>query len=1007
MVRFLIQRPVAVLMSLLAAVIFSVLAFTQLPVSLLPDIDVPEIVITTRYAEASPAEVEQNILTPIREKMATLSYLEDVQSVAHPGSGRVTLRFNYGAPMQLLYVEVNEKIDQLTDAFPRDLSRPQVLRINTSDIPIVRIQVIPEPTSDYMAISKLTEKVLKKRLERLAGVSLVDINGQRQEVISIDLLTPKLIGLGLTEEEVLTAVENSNQELGSLSVKDGQYRYYLRVTSQADNVAGLQQLTLPLNSGGFVYLRDVARVQNASALVQGYHLFDGQEGLVITVHKQAQANMQSVIQEVSKSIDRFTQEYPQARFAVTQDQSSLLTAGISNLTTSLLFGGLFAFAVLFLFMGNYRIPIIIGISLPTSVLISFLFFYAFNLSINIISLSGLALGIGMLIDNAIIVLDNIQRHRQEGQVLIESCVRGVNEVMPSLISAVLTTLAVFVPLVFLSGIGGALFYDQAVSISIILLVSLLVAFVLLPLLYRLFTRKRSGSLTSDSWLYRWMLRGYERLFTVCFAHKKVALALMLSLIPVALLIGWILPVEGLPLIEKNELLARIDWNEPISVAENYRRTTQLAEQLSYEAAEADVGLTQFLLDQQDRETDQAEVYLMFANNSYKSDAASQLSTLLTNHYPQATYQIGDAPNAFDQLFSDDQSYLEARIKSTDNSRPIAVTTIQPYLNKLRDDLTSEFTLGAGFTRETVLIFSVNYDKLSQYQIPYAAVQTKLKQLFSEYPTGEIKRFGEVIPIVLRDEASTDLVQKLRHSYVQSSTNAQYPLHEFVAYELTTDYQTFTSDRTGIYQSIAWEEETDPDEAMRRVNTIFASSELSVSFTGSYFDDRQNIRQLGVILIIAVLLLYFILAAQFESLVQPLLVIATLPLGIGGALVLLLITGSSINIMSAIGMIVVLGILVNDAILKVDTINRLRREMTKGDSLFLAIRRAGVIRLKPIVMTSITTILAVSPILFASGIGADLQRPLVISVVGGLTLGTFSALFFVPLTYWFIYRSKYS
>ena len=1006
MVRFLIQRPVAVLMSFLAAIIFSVLAFTQLPVSLLPDIDVPEMVISVRYADASPAEVEQNVLAPIREKMATLSYLEDVQSIAHTGNGRVTLRFDYGAPMNLLYVEVNEKIDQLTDVFPNDLPRPQVLRINTSDIPIVRIQVTPKTNDDYPAISNLTEKVLKKRLERLAGVSLVDINGQRQAVISIDLLTSKLIGLGLAESDVLTAVENSNRELGSLSVKDGQYHYYLRVASQTGDVASLQRLTLPLDSGQFVYLHEVAHIQTDQATVQGSHLFNNQEGLVITVHKQAQANMQSVMDEVDQSVTRFQQEYPQAAFSMTQDQSSLLTAGINNLTTSLLFGGLFAFAVLFLFMGDYRTPIVVGISLPTSVLISFLFFYLFKLSINIISLSGLALGIGMLIDNAIIVLDNIQRHRQAGQPLVESCIRGVNEVMSSLISAVLTTLAVFVPLVFLSGIGGALFYDQAVSIGVILSVSLLVAFILLPLLYQLFMRRSITQPTQDSRLYRLILQGYERLFDICFSYKKVALGISLVLIPVSLLTLIILPIQGLPPIEKNELLLHIDWNEPISVEENQRRTTHLLEQVSYQVAEADVGLTQFLLDQQDRETNQAELYLRFEHNQHKDDASIELRHILVDSYPQATFQLGDAPNTFDQLFAEEQPYLEARLKSTNNSRPIAYPMVQSYIDTLRLKGDASFVLGDGFTQETVLAFTTLYDKLSQYNVPYAALQEKLKQLFSDYQTGEIKRFGEVTPIVLRERASFNLVQKLRQSYVRSSSDVYYPLSEFVTYELGTDYQAFTSDRTGIYQSLIWEEAMNNSTKMiQQVKSTFANSNLSVSFTGSYFDDRENLRHLGVILLIAVLLLYFILAAQFESLVQPLMVMATLPLGLGGALLLLVLTGSSINIMSAIGMIVVLGILVNDAILKIDTINRLRQEMGVDDSLLSVIHQAGVIRLKPIVMTSVTTILAVLPILFTSGIGSDLQRPLVISVVGGLTIGTFTALFFIPLAYWFLYGRR--
>ena len=1008
MVRFLIQRPVAVLMSFLAAVVFSVLAFTQLPVSLLPDIDVPEIVITTRYANASPAEIEQNLLAPIREKMATLSYLEDVQSIAHTSKGKVILRFNYKAPMNLLYVEVNEKIDQLTDVFPDAISRPQVLRVNTSDIPIVRIQVVPKAADDYIAISELTERVLKKRLERLAGVSLIDINGQRQDVISIDLMTNKLIGLGMTENDVLTAVENSNRELGSLSVKDGQYRYYLRVASQTMDVASLQRLALPLESGNFVYLHEVANIQLDQAIVQGSHILNGQEGLVMTVHKQAQSNMQSVVDEIYRSVNSFEQEYPQALFSITQDQSSLLVAGISNLTYSLLFGGVFAFIVLFFFMENYQTPIIIGFSLPISMLISFLFFYFFDLSINIISLSGLALGIGMLIDNAIIVLDNIQRHQQKRVPFFESCIQGVNEVMPSLISAMLTTLAVFVPLIFLSGIGGALFYDQALSISIILSVSLLVAFVLLPLLYQILMRRDSGQPISESRLYRLMLQGYERLFAFCFSFKKTVLGLLILLVPLSLLIAFMLPIQGLPFIEKDELLLRIDWNEPIGVDENHRRTVHLVDQIAFQVAEADVGLTQFLLDQQDRETDQTEIYLLFDGNQRKDSASARLRYILATNYPQATIQISDAPNAFDQLFTDEQPYLEVRLKSIDNNRPITYTAAEPFLDTLRHRTKLGFELGAGFTQETVLVFTILYNKLSQYNIQSTALQSKLKQLFSEYQVGEIKRFGEVTPIVLRNRALSDLAQKLRQSYVRSSADVYYPLGEFVTYQLETDYQTFTSDRTGIYQSIILEEKVaNPIEVIQYVTSSFANSGFSTSFSGSYFDDWEDIQQLGIILIVAVLLLYFILAAQFESLIQPLMVIATLPLGIGGALLLLLLTGSSINIMSAIGMIVALGILVNDSILKVDTINRLRKETSgiEKDNLFSAIHQSGIIRLKPIVMTSVTTILAVLPILFTSGIGSDLQRPLVISVIGGLTIGTFTALFFIPLAYWFLYHRK--
>src|SRR5690606_34500582 len=289
---------------------------------------------------------------------------------------------------------------------------------------------------------------------------------------------------------VIQAIRAGNSELPGISVADGQYRYYLRMATRVDNPEDILRLPVTSSQGNTVSLSRVAQVKNEPGETLGHHLYNGSEGLVLTVHKQGSAKMNELLPRIYDAVEQFRIDYPQVDFDLSQDQATLLNAGISNLQTSLLFGGLFAVAVLFAFLGNDRIPLIMGISLPVSLLASFLLFYLFNISINVISLSGLALGLGMLIDNAIIVMENITRKRREGLPLFEACVQGVNEVMSALISSVLPTLAVFVPLVFLSGTAGALFYDQAVSVAAILGVSLMVAFILLPLLYMLFYRSR-------------------------------------------------------------------------------------------------------------------------------------------------------------------------------------------------------------------------------------------------------------------------------------------------------------------------------------------------------------------------------------------------------------------------------------------------------------------------------------------------------------------------------------
>ncbi|MDO8968896.1 efflux RND transporter permease subunit [Algoriphagus sp.] len=1003
MIRFLLERPIAVTMSFLALMVFSVIVFRLLPISLLPPIDVPQIVVKVTYPNASPESIEQNVLQRIREGLITLNGLEEMESKAGSEIGTVRLTFDYGTKMELAYIDVNEKIDRLTNSLPRDLPRPEVIRINTSDIPVARVQVIPKVDVDQVEVSLLVENVLKKRIEQLPGVSLVDINGKRERIISVQPNDGALAALGMTQKELIEAIKSGNAELPGISVKDGQFRYYLRLATRVDTPQDIESLPVRSPSGAIVPLGRVANARYETQEMLGYHLFGLNEGLVITVHKQASAKMNELIPELKKSLELFRVDYPQVDFEITQDQSSLLNAAISNLQTSLLFGGIFAFGVLFLFIKDYRIPLIMGISLPSSLLISFLVFYFFNISINIISLSGLALGIGMLIDNAIIVLDNITRKREAGIPLFEACVQGSNEVMGALISSVLTTLAVFVPLVFLSGISGALFYDQAVAVAAILSVSLLVAFVLLPLLYWLIFRVgKRDSLKGEPKAFLRVLGVYERGFNWIFARKKLALIGFFILIPLGLSISLLLKTEGLPEIEKPDATLEIDWNEPISASQNRDRLIRLIQEVKdYSQAEADVGVRQFLLFDGDNSIQRSSLYLLFPSEKEKETQLEILRKRLLTDFPLATFILGDAPNAFDQLFSSNMPYYEVRWKDLKAKKPIEAAKMKPWLE---DFPTKNWETGPGLQEESSVVFTLLADKLALYQIPVTNVQDQLSRLFGVFTITDIRRFGEITPIRLREnqERFEDL---LRNTRVYASDSTSYLLREFVDYRYADQYKYVTADRGGIFQSVAVTSEK-PNAQLKDYIKWGVDKNLAVETKGQYFRDRENITQLIGILAISVLLLYFILAAQFESFVQPLIVVFTLPLGIAGAFLVLLVCGATLNVMSAIGLVVMLGIMVNDAILKIDTINRLKVEfaakygLSEKELLDKALHEAGKIRLKPILMTSITTILALIPIIFSSGLGADLQRPLVFAVIGGLTIGTATALYFVPLMYWF-------
>ncbi|SHN00636.1 Multidrug efflux pump subunit AcrB [Cyclobacterium lianum] len=1010
MVRFLIARPIAVGMTFLALLIFSIILFRTLPISLLPPIDVPQIVIKVNYPNTSPESIEQNVLRPIREGMVTLNGLQDMESKAGSEVGNVRLSFDYQTQMELAYIAVNEKIDRLTNSLPDDMPRPQVVRINTNDIPIVRLQVVPSEGVDFAEVSLLTENVIKKRLEQLDGVALVDINGRQERVIVVTPDKPVLAGLGMQEADLIQAIEAGNSELPGISVEDGQFRYYLRLATRIETPDDVRNLPVRSPSGYTVNLAKVAEVKYDLAKPAGFHLYQGREGLVVTIHKQSAAKMNEIMPLVYEAVSLFEKDYPQVEFALTQDQSTLLNAGINNLQTSLLFGGLFAFGILFVFMGNYRTPIIIGISLPASLLISFSVFYFFDISINVISLSGLALGLGMLIDNAIIVLDNISRKNREGLSLFESCVRGVNEVMSALISSVLTTLAVFVPLVFLSGIAGALFFDQAVSVAAILSVSLLVAFILLPLLYHLFFKdKKEEASRQDSRLFLWLLARYKTVYRALFARRALSLFLLLLLIPLLLATGRLLDVEGLPPIEKFDVMLSLDWNEPISASQNRDRVNQLMEEFEgeFELAESDVGLRQFLLFEGENAIQQADIYLLFDSRDQKEEVSARLLRQLQSSFPLASIDLRDAPNAFDQLFNSDRPYYEVRWKDLSTNQPISADIMDL---RLEDFPVDSWAKGPGLQKGSSVVFQTNLEKLALYGLDVQQLIEKIQQVFGNYLITDIKRFGEITPVLLLND-QVDFQTLLKRNFLYGEEGVPYSLDRFIRFSYHENYKFVTADRSGIYQSLILDS-PDPDQYDDQIRNWALDQDLSIDFTGQFFQDRQTIRQLMGILLVAILLLYFILAAQFENFVQPLIVILTLPLGIGGAFLVLWLTGTSLNVMSAIGLVVMLGIMVNDAILKIDTINRLRGQYaTEGIGLAPALEKAlytaGEIRLKPIVMTSVTTILALLPVVFSAGLGADLQRPLVFSVIGGLTIGTFTALYFVPLAYWFLAARRVS
>lgn len=994
MLRFLLQRPIAVTMVLIVSLAVSLIAYLNIPISLLPSIDVPEITVSIAYPNTPAEEIEENVLKPIRESMLTINGLTSIESIARQESGLISLRLEYGTEMDLAYIEVNEKIDRINSMLPRNLERPQVVKVNTSDIPILRIQVMPRTSEEYIAVSKLVSNVLKRRLEQVPGVGLVDINGGREAAIFIEPNYPMLKTLGLGETAISQVIEKANSEFGSLKVRDGNYQYFLKLSSSIDDPKQLETLPVKIpGTNSFVQLKDIASISIESEEPAGYHIFNSQDGVVVTIHKQAQARMTELTPKLYDIVDELRNDYPGIDFDITQDQSILLSLSIQNLSQSLIWGGIFAFGVLFLFMGGWREPFVMGIILPVSLVLSMSLLYLFDISLNIISLSGLALGLGMLVDNSIVVIDNIVMKRNSGLDLIESCIFGTREVMPPLLSSALTNLAVFVPMIFISGLAGALFLDQAIAVTCILFVSILCTYVLVPLLYMLFYRSRTWQVQDDSQFFKWLKNKYHQSFLWVWNHKLLCTIGFTALIPVSVILLIALPKQGFPDIERNESILKIDWNEPIDAKNSRTRITDILPNFPKVATwEAEVAHKDFVLIDDQQSAPQATVYMKFNSSLEKEQTSSQLQSYLRQNFPKANVQIKNAPNAFEQLFDTNIPLYEIRFRNPIDKKTLPFSFIDS-LNQ-RNELQG-YTVGRGFEMESMVYLVFDFSKMQLYQVEFEDLNKKLQIIFGDYLIAGVKNFGEIVPIKFKGTES-NLESALQEQAILSKNGETYALKEFVKTSFSQTYKNITADAGGVYQSILTNQEH--DEPLLREHWTEVASEKNVvaELFGGWIESKANMKSIFLILVISFVLMYFIITAEFESFTMPVIVMLSIPIGIAGSLILLWSTGGSLNIMSGIGLVVVLGILDNDAILKIDRINTLRETLP----LNAAIEQAGLDRLKPIVMNTCTNVLAVTPIVFSSGLGADLQKPVAIATIGGLIVATLTALYFIPVVYWF-------
>ena len=1005
-----IRRPVAVSMLFLAIVLLGAISFARLPIDLLPDIAYPRLVVQTTYPDVAPTEVERFVTEIVERQVSAVPGVERVESVSREGLSLVTLRFAWGTDMDFAVLNVREKLDAIREQLPELADRPAVLRTDPTSEPVMAISV--SGVGDLWVLRELAEEVFKRRLEQIDGVAQAAVTGGLEREIHVEVDPRRLDSYGLGMQQIADALEAANQSAPGGTIRRGRYRYALRTIGEFQEIDEIGAVPLGIPSDttgveGVVRLRDVALVSDGFRDRESIARYNGREAVGLLVFKESGANTVRVAGQVAVVLDQLRVQYPDVRLDIATSQAGFITDAITSVVQALIFGGLLAFLVLFLFLRDWRYPVAIAVAIPISVVASFALLDVAGVSLNIMSLGGLALGVGMLVDNSIVVLENIFRHRERGVAADGAAGEGTNEVQGAIAASTLTTISVFGPIIYVKGVAGQLFGALSFAVAFALLASLVVALMLLPTMAARFRPRpgradeptRSRALAALDRRFAGMADWYHGRLQWALDHRGLVVGMAGVMLVAGVGLGATLERGVLPEVDQGAFTLRLmlDRGTPIeaTAAAAARLETGMLKHPGVAAVFTRVGRQEAIagLDEEESGINTAVLDVRVRDGISTDATLGDLADLFAS-FPTGvlTVEAGQA-TALGQLLGGAQADLAVRIRGDDldaafgYAREIGVRLGGlPALSNVR--------IAAEQGQPEVLI-EVDRDRAAKYGIEPRRIARTVEQYMRGTVPTEFVEFNQKVPILIR---LPDRDRRSLTTLNQLSVNG-VPLRELVRTRETVgpaEVHRLEQSRTvTVFADVGDRGLDGALEAVREtIGAHPAPFGLRVDIGGENEERARSFRDLAFAFGLALILVYMILAAQFESFVHPFTILLAVPLSSVGAALALWLTGSGLNTMSLIGLVILVGIVVNDAIVKVDFINQMRGRMDLRE----AILTAGRVRLRPIIMTTMTTVLGLIPMALGWGRGSDLRAPLAIAVIGGLISATILTLIVIPVAY---------
>lgn len=1019
-IRGSLKNPVARFMFAIGIILLGVIAFSNLAIDLFPDISYPIIAVTTEYPGASPEDIEITITRPIEKRVSRIQNVRYVSSRSREGVSTLNIEFYWGTNLDVASTDIQQSISQILDQFPEEAKQPVIFKFDPSQISVI-VLAVTGPMDEYR-LRELAEDFIAPRLESLKGVAAANVFGGQVREIQAELNRSKLEGLNLSIDKVAQAVKTGHMDLPGGSLKGQRIEYGVRTLGRSSDVKDLEEIVVEHHNGVPVRLRDIGKIKDGFEDAETEVHVNGARGIIIGVQKQIGGNTVSTVDNVLKALPQIQKEVPKGvSIQVVSDQSTFIRKSIKNLQHEAMMGALLAVAIILIFLGSGTSTLIIAHSIPISIISTFVLLHFGNFTLNIMTLGGLALGVGRLVDDAIVVLENISRHLELGESPEEASYKGASEVSKPVIAATITSIIVFLPLAFVKGIAALLFVQMAYTVAFSLLASLFDSLTLVPLLTAKFLKPRKKS-AQPSWtqkifqrtqpFFLWIDQHYQGLLHLALSHRKAVVSGVVGIFAGTLFLIPLIGTDFFPSSDEGQI--RMSMRLP--VASSLGETIKVVEKVEgiiFEQvselkslwARAGSGkgrsvvfsgrfagshtatASMMLVDQSDRNRSSEAITRSLREklskipgtiiSVYPGGVVTRVITFGADE-PIDVEILGYEIAAGSRLAKEVDGILRG-VRGVTDVQIGREEGLPEYQVRIRKDRVAALGLTTSRVAEVVRQ-AVEGDESAIYVDPKTGREHKVRVRLREEDRKRPEDLARLpLPVSSGKIIPLENVVDIKQTFSPNQLERKYQ-------QRIVHVTANTSGRD--LGSIASEIED-------KISQLKIPEEFSVQLKGSRLEQREAFQTLFFALGLAILLVYMVLASQFASLLHPFLIMFSVPLGFIGVIWALYLTGNTLSVVSFIGIIMMVGIVVSNAIILVDCINRLRKE---GIELKEAVIQAGRIRLRPILMTSLTTVFGLIPMALGLGEGAEANAALAIAVIGGLTVSTFLTLVFIPTIY---------